>query len=493
MGDGQDGTPLGIVQAPSPSALATAAAVYRTDRLSLIPTDAKKMQGSFWYDTDGLTKRSNTKHTITLKLINSTEQIELPGIVSTTVLDVKELLSEYLMVPKGDMFICKKTGPYVKRLMDSDQVGLKVLVGGVKSFLPQKKKWAHPTGIIGAGYNGLKTAMTYSMDNDENYVIFDRNDRVGGYCWITGANKTSRLQTEMGSFHLWWGQHCVNSGKIDYPDCNRHPMNWARYDAGAHDPEKDGWSIWPYKWEVQRMFQHAAEKFGILPHIHFKTNVSELTIGGEKNSEKRYYNLFCEKLVDSVAARQRLKESATSDYKEEPFYDVNVSVLWHFPGSLTRNRIIDYPGEHEFGGQIGYGMNDDTPYEKLANSRIAILGNGAFAVENARTCLECGGLKAYIVCRRKNLASPRMPCWFVHQAPNPVPGGLLLKMFEPMYKVGGFEDPWSFWSVHANEARTNVSIIQNSRFGIGDVTFLMNAWGLPDAPEFQCLYLASDM
>merc|ERR1719440_29109 len=39
-------------------------------------------------------------------------------------------------------------------------------------------------------------------------------------------------------------------------------------------------------------------------------------------------------------------------------------------------------------------------------------------------------------------------------------------------------DPWSYWSVHSNSARTNVTIIQNSRFGIGDVTFLMNAWGL---------------
>lgn len=54
----------------------------------------------------------------------------------------------------------------------------------------------------------------------------------------------------------------------------------------------------------------------------------------------------------------------------------------------------------------------------------------------------------------------------------------MLKMFEPMYNLVGFGDPWEFHSVHANANRTNVTILQNSRFGIGDVTFLMVHWGL---------------
>jgi hypothetical protein len=144
---------------------------------------------------------------------------------------------------------------------------------------------------------------------------------------------------------------------------------------------------------------------------------------------------------------------------------------------LTQNRIIDYPGEDLFGGHIRYGMNDDTPYEALAATNCAILGNGAFAVENARTCVECGANTIYIVTRRKNLASPRMPSWFVHQGPVPTPGGLVLKMFEPCYKQCGMGDPWAYWSVHASSDRSNVNIIQNSRFGIGDVTFLMVATG----------------
>mmetsp|Transcript_103755 Transcript_103755/g.190490 ORF Transcript_103755/g.190490 Transcript_103755/m.190490 type:complete len:705 (+) Transcript_103755:82-2196(+) len=442
-------------KAPSPDALATSKCVYRPDFLTCVPKDKS---GSCFLE--GGRHRSLAPQQITLKIVGTKEEMVIPGVVATKASEVKEMLSEFLMVQEHTLTICVKSGSYYRKLLDTQQTGSKVFVGGIKTFSPSKKVWPHPIGIIGTGYHGLKTAMTYAMDNDENYVMFDRNKIVGGYCWITGANKTSRLQTEMGSFHIWWGQHCVNSGKIDYPDCNRN-MNWMRTDKDAHNPEKDGWSMWPYKWEIQRHFHVAAEKFGILPHISFRSNVAKMEIVGDKSSEERYYKL----IVDNLEDKGKQQE-------------VNTCVIWHYPGSLTRNRIIEYPGEDDFGGEIGYGMNDDTPYDKLANSCIAILGNGAFAVENARTSLECGGTKAYIICRRKNLASPRMPCWFVHQGPMPTPGALVLKMFEPMYKAADFGDPWEYWSVHANSSRSNVTIMQNSRFGIGDVTFLMVAWGL---------------
>ena len=42
-----------------------------------------------------------------------------------------------------------------------------------------------------------------SNDGRQDYVIFDRYDRVGGHCWPECANKTTRLQTEFSAYHVW--------------------------------------------------------------------------------------------------------------------------------------------------------------------------------------------------------------------------------------------------------------------------------------------------
>ena len=54
---------------------------------------------------------------------------------------------------------------------------------------------------------------------------------------------------------------------------------------------------------------------------------------------------------------------------------------------------------------------------------------------------------------------------------------MVLQMFEPMYELSKNGSPWDFWSVHSNKTRTNVTIMQNSRFGIGDITFLCLIYG----------------
>eukprot|EP00413_Alexandrium_margalefii_P045970 CAMPEP_0204606980 /NCGR_PEP_ID=MMETSP0661-20131031/59420_1 /ASSEMBLY_ACC=CAM_ASM_000606 /TAXON_ID=109239 /ORGANISM="Alexandrium margalefi, Strain AMGDE01CS-322" /LENGTH=398 /DNA_ID=CAMNT_0051618347 /DNA_START=106 /DNA_END=1298 /DNA_ORIENTATION=+ len=381
--------------------------------------------------------KSMSRRTCELKIMNGDEVINLPCMISTRVREVKEMLAERCMVSVEAIELFYRAGGYMTKQNDLHEIAPKTVVKGIKSFSPQAHVWHAPIGIIGTGYHGLKTAITYLKDGNSNIVCFDRNDKVGGYCWITGANKTSKLQTEFGSFHVWWGPDMAQTGKVYYPDCNNE------------------WSIWPGKLEIQKHFHYAAETFGMLPHIKFESNVSKMVIAGGKDDEKRTYVLT----VDSL----------TGGATEE----VPVSVIYNYPGSLTTNRIINYPGEDLFDGEIRYGMNDDTPYEALKDTNVAILGNGAFAVENARTCMECGTKKIFLVTRRKNLASPRVPCWFVHQGPIPTPGGMVLKMFEPMYELAGMGDPWKYWSVHSNSERTNVNIIQNSRFGIGDVTFLM--------------------
>jgi len=228
---------------------------------------------------------------------------------------------------------------------------------------------------------------------------------------------------------------------------------------------RPGYDTWYKRNELLQSFRDMAQEYGVEPQIQLLTDVVDVEIVGKKDAEDRYYNLH----VNS------LKEGG------KPFTS-KFSVVYHFPGAYSLNRIVEYPGEDVFGGQIGYGMGqransfvfDD---DRMQGATIAILGNGAFAVENVRSCCEFGAKKVYLLTRRKNLASPRIPCWFVHQGPVPTPGDMVLKMFEPMYKLAGFGDPFDYWSVFSNKERNNVTISQNSRFGIGDVTFICHAYG----------------
>eukprot|EP00811_Abedinium_folium_P021799 NODE_30_length_4203_cov_19.513984.p1 GENE.NODE_30_length_4203_cov_19.513984~~NODE_30_length_4203_cov_19.513984.p1 ORF type:complete len:997 (+),score=321.63 NODE_30_length_4203_cov_19.513984:88-3078(+) len=315
-----------------------------------------------------------------------------------------------------------------------------VSVEGISSFRRAPHKWPHPLAVIGAGYNAIKTCMEYLRCGNDNIICFDRFDKPGGYCWVTAANRDSKLQTEFGAFHVWWGPEYIGGPIGDWPK---------------------EWSTWASKVEVLKHFHHAAEKSGMLAHTHLQCNVSKLDIIGDLEKHDHYYNLT----VDSLSGG--------------PTKVVAASVLYNYPGSMTQLRPLEYPGEKDFGGQIGYGMCDDFTYdERLKDKRVAILGNGAFAIENVRTCCEHAVAKVFMVTRRKNMPSPRVPCWLVHQGPVPTPARLVIKAFGPMYSLCGMGDAWDYDAVRAGADRMNVNIVQNSRFGIGDVTFLAHAYGI---------------
>jgi len=379
-----------------------------------------------------------------LRIDGTEETLTIPVLGSTRVGALRKALAEAAGVDAESISLVQEGA---SAAADHEAAADAAVVRGLKSFKPKPYEWPHPVAIIGAGYNGIKTAMEYLKEGRENIAVFDRNDKVGGHCWITAANKDSKLQTEFAAFHVWFGPEYVSAQQCGGPGV------WPT-----------GWDCWTGKEQVLKHFQYAAEQYGVTSHVHFQTNVSSLEIVGGATSHDRYYKLRVDSLKKGEGA-------------PKPF-DFVCSLMYNFPGSMTRHRIIEYPGEDEFGGQIGYGMSDDFTYdERLRGARAAIIGNGAFAVENARTCIEHAAEKVYLITRRKNLASPRLPCWFVHQGPIPTPGRMVLKMFEPMYELCGMGDPWKYSAVHASADRQNVSIIQNSRFGIGDVTFLAVAYG----------------
>merc|ERR1719401_2416551 len=151
--------------------------------------------------------------------------------------------------------------------------------------------------------------------------------------------------------------------------------------------------------------------------------------------------------------------------------EFNAGSIMMFPGNLTLPRMEEYPGEDEFGGDIGYAMFNEIDYHKLEGLNVTIVGHGAFAVENVRTCCEFDAHQIYLVCRRKNLACPRVCSWMANRSLMPLQNACYMRASELMYKLTGF-DPWSYYSVSTNDKRTVCQITQKARFGIGDIYFL---------------------
>eukprot|EP00913_Durusdinium_trenchii_P021873 g20552.t1 len=191
------------------------------------------------------------------------------------------------------------------------------------------------------------------------------------------------------------------------------------------------------------MFQKSAAEYGILPYCRLETEVKEVKAEGQKLDMK--YEVII--------------------HKEETLKAAGVMM---YPGNLSLPRREAYKGEEEFGGTIAYGMFDEFGYKEARGKDIAIIGHGAFAVENVRSCCEYDSHQIYLICRRKNIACPRYVSWLCNQS--------LSATSASLYDLVGW-DVWDYYGVHGNEARTTCNIQQKARFGIGDVYFCAISWG----------------
>ncbi|CAK9075522.1 Baeyer-Villiger monooxygenase (BVMO) [Durusdinium trenchii] len=374
---------------------------------------------------------SLTTKEVSIHIPGSDEVLTLPVYTNTKVIEVKCLLEDRLSVNQSDLRLVYKQGPNYRVHNDNDEIARKVVIHGIKSFKRVSQKYDFPHVIIGAGHIGLKLAMTWLMDNFTNFVLFDRNDRVGGTSWIDQANSTSRLQTEVGVYHL------------EYHENNGWP-SWA-FD-----------NPWPSRDKLLEHFHEVSEQFGILPYCRMQTNVRSLNVIG-----RDYWNQSYELTVKTKGKEEQVVQAASVAF---------------FPGNLTNPKRVTYPGEDTFEGDIVYGISSQFDYAKVKGKTVMIVGSGAFAVENVRTCVEFAAQKVYMVCRRKTISMPRLVSWLINQSSDSVSAKLTLESMAPMYDLIGV-DQWSYYAVQANETRTNVTIKQKSRFGIGDVYFLGVACG----------------
>jgi hypothetical protein len=71
-------------------------------------------------------------------------------------------------------------------------------------------------------------------------------------------------------------------------------------------------------------------------------------------------------------------------------------------------RQIGWPGQSAFRGVFASGTNDNLAHVDWRGKRVAIVGMGAFAIENARTALEHGAEHVTVVVRRHGTVCPKI-------------------------------------------------------------------------------------
>jgi hypothetical protein len=71
-------------------------------------------------------------------------------------------------------------------------------------------------------------------------------------------------------------------------------------------------------------------------------------------------------------------------------------------------RKIDWENQNSYQGKIISGISNEASDFDWTNKKVAIIGMGAFAVENARTALEGGARHVTVVCRRHGTVCPKI-------------------------------------------------------------------------------------
>jgi cation diffusion facilitator CzcD-associated flavoprotein CzcO len=176
--------------------------------------------------------------------------------------------------------------------------------------------------IVGAGFGGIATAVRLKEQGQDDIVVLERGDRIGG---VWRANTYPGIACDVPS-HLYSLSFAPN------PDWSR------RFSPGS---------------EIQAYLEGVADRFGVAPHIRTGADVERATF-------------------DEASGRWRL-EIAGSD-------DVEAEVLITACGQLTRASIPPAPGLDRFKGPMFHSAHWDRDFDPQGK-RVAVIGTGASAIQ----------------------------------------------------------------------------------------------------------------
>ncbi len=206
--------------------------------------------------------------------------------------------------------------------------------------------------IVGTGFSGLGMAIRLKQRGEEDFVVLERANDVGG-TWRDNTYPGCACDIQS---HLYSFSFALN------PD-------WSR--------------TYPQQREIWEYLRHCAERFGIVPHIRWNTELLEAT-------------------WDDVDSCWRLRTSGGA-------YTCDVLIVGN--GPLSEPRLPAIPGIEGFTGTIIHTAAWDHNVD-LAGKRVAVIGTGASAIQLVPQIQPIVG-QLYLF--------QRTPPWVVPRLDHPIP------------------------------------------------------------------------
>ena len=202
--------------------------------------------------------------------------------------------------------------------------------------------------IIGAGMSGMLMGIKLLKAGISNFQIYERASTVGG-TWR--ENRYPGVACDVASF-----AYCYEF---------EPNANWShRFSPGP---------------EIFNYFKNTAEKYQLLPHIKFNTEVSKAEYKNNSWHIESVSNTSSDigksQSVSSIVDQQSNKAS-NEQKTEHAEFDIFIAAT----GPLTKRKYPDIPGLECFAGDRFHTADWNDQYE-LAGKRVGVIGTGSSAVQ----------------------------------------------------------------------------------------------------------------
>jgi cation diffusion facilitator CzcD-associated flavoprotein CzcO len=216
-----------------------------------------------------------------------------------------------------------------------------------KDEMPSENPAQTRVVIVGAGFGGLGLAIKLKISGAGDFVILEKSDSVGGV----------------------WNSNRYPGAACDVPS---HLYSF------SFEPRDD----WPQKFasqaEILKYLRHCVQKYGLAPHILFRTEVSEACW----NEERAHWTVR--------AADGRVFET---------------QVLVTATGQLSRPVVPQLPGLKEFSGAAFHSADWPDGCD-LSGKNVAVVGTGASAIQVVPSIAPLAG-KLYVFQRSAAYVLPK--------------------------------------------------------------------------------------